>query len=50
MKFSYKNFSCDIEIYYKENDILIKFYDSSKEQEAADIVNLVIVDPGYGYL
>ena len=50
MKFSYKNFSCDIEIYYKENDIIIRFYDSSKEQEEADIVNLVIVDPGYGYL
>ncbi|RXZ77453.1 hypothetical protein EBB07_31310 [Paenibacillaceae bacterium] len=50
MKFNYKNFSCDTEIYYKDNDIIVRFFDSAKEQEEADIINLVIVDPGYGYL
>jgi hypothetical protein len=50
MKFSYKNFSCETEIYYKDKDIIVRFFDSSKEQEEADIINLVIVDPGYGYL
>ncbi|AUO07881.1 hypothetical protein [Paenibacillus polymyxa] len=50
MKFSYKNFSCDTEIYYKDKDIIVRFFDSSKEQEEDDIINLVIVDPGYGYL
>ncbi|MGG4398919.1 hypothetical protein ABEW61_02235 [Paenibacillus amylolyticus] len=50
MKFNYKNFSCDTEIYLKDNDIIIRFFDRSKEQAEADIINLVIVDPGYGYL
>jgi len=50
MRFSYNNFSCDTEIYYKDKDIIVRFFDSSKEQEEADIINLVIVDPGYGYL
>ncbi|KAF6563759.1 hypothetical protein G9G63_13600 [Paenibacillus sp. EKM202P] len=45
MKFSYKNFSCDTEIYYKDKDIIVRFFDSSKEQEEDDII-----DPGYGYL
>ncbi|MDP1509221.1 hypothetical protein L8C07_01740 [Paenibacillus sp. CMAA1739] len=50
MKFSHKKFSCDTEIYYKDKDIIVRFFDSSKEQEEDDIINLVIVDPGYGYL
>lgn len=50
MKFEYKSFSCDVDIYHKNNDIVVRFYDSSKEQEEHQIVNLVIVDPGYGYL
>jgi len=50
MKFSYKKFSCDTEIYHKDNDIIVRFFDSSKEQEETEIINLVIVDPGYGYL
>lgn len=49
MEFSYKSFSCDAEIYYKDKDIVVRFFDSSKEQEE-DMFNLVIVDPGYGYL
>ncbi|KNY26897.1 hypothetical protein [Pseudobacteroides cellulosolvens] len=50
MKFEYKNFSCDVDIFYKEDDLLIRFYDSSNEQEEDEIINLVIVDPGFGYL
>lgn len=50
MKFKYENFSCDIDTFYKDNDIMIRFYDSSKEHEEDQIVNLVLVDPGYGYL
>ncbi len=50
MKFEYKNFSCDVDIFYKEDDLLIRFYESSTEQEEDEIINLVIVDPGFGYL
>ncbi|WP_297429866.1 hypothetical protein [Clostridium sp.] len=50
MKFEYKNFSCDVEIFKKDLDILVRFYDKSNEQNEDEIVNLVIVDPGYGYL
>ncbi|MBL4934758.1 hypothetical protein JK636_03180 [Clostridium sp. YIM B02515] len=50
MKFKYGSFSCDVDIFYRDNDIMVRFYDSSREQEEDQIVNLVIVDPGYGYL
>lgn len=50
MKFEYKNFSCDLDVFYKKNDILVRFYDGLKEQSEEDIVNCVIVDSGYGYL
>lgn len=32
MKFEYKNFSCDAEIFKKDFDILVRFYDKSNEQ------------------
>ncbi|WP_099192374.1 hypothetical protein [Tepidibacter mesophilus] len=50
MKFEYESFSCDVDIFYREHDILVRFYDSSREQNEDETVNLVIVDPGYGYL
>jgi hypothetical protein len=50
LKFEHKDFSCDADMFSKGNDILVKFFDSSKEQLEEEIVNLVIVDPGYGYL
>jgi hypothetical protein len=50
MKFEYESFSCDVDIFYKENDVLVRFYDSSKEQNQDEIINLVIVNSGYGYL
>jgi hypothetical protein len=49
MKFSYKHFSCDTEMYYKDQDLIVRFFDRVKEQEE-DIINLVFVDPGYGYM
>lgn len=50
MKFTYKDFSCDADIFYSGDDILLRFYDSSKEQTEKQIHDLVIVDSGYGFL
>lgn len=50
MKFKYGTFSCDVDIFNSKKDILVRFYDRSKEQNEDEIINLVIVDPGYGYL
>lgn len=50
MKFIYKDFSCAVDIFSKEKDILIRFYDASREPDERDIFNLVIVDSGFGYL
>ena len=50
MKFEYENFACDVDIFYRNNDILVRFYDRLKEQEEHQIVNLVIVGSDYGYL
>ncbi|WP_127529273.1 hypothetical protein [Paenibacillus kobensis] len=51
MKFIFNHFSCDVEIFNKvKEDIVIRFYDRTKEQNEDDIINLVMVDPGYGYL
>ncbi|MEK4512052.1 hypothetical protein [Paenibacillus sp. FSL K6-2524] len=50
MKFEFKNFSCDVDVFYKDQDIVVRFYDGSREQTENEIVNLVIVDPGFGYL
>lgn len=48
MKFIFGSFSCDVDVYYKDQDILLRFYDSSREQNDEDINNLVIVDPDSG--
>ncbi|MNI25588.1 hypothetical protein D3C73_792460 [compost metagenome] len=50
MKFHYKSFTCDVDIFYKDQDIVVRFYDSSSEPQEEEIVNLVVVDPGFGYL
>ncbi len=50
MTFSYKKFSCNFEVFYSGEDILIRFYDDLKEQSEHELVNLVIVDSGYGFL
>lgn len=32
MKFEYQSFSCDVDIFYRDNDIMVRFYESSQEQ------------------
>lgn len=48
MKFVFKKFECDVDIFRNEDDILVRFYDKSLEQEEKDIINYVIVDSGFG--
>ena len=50
MKFIHNNFSCDVDVYTNHNNLVVKFYDGSKEHKEEQICNLVIVDPGYGYI
>jgi hypothetical protein len=50
MKFQYENFSCDVDIFTSGDDLMVRFYDSSIEQNEEQICNLVIVDPGYGVI
>ncbi len=50
IKFNYKKFSCDVDLFFMEQDVILRFYDKTKEQDEKEIVNCVIVDPGYGYL
>ena len=50
MKFEYDDFSCTVDIFQCDNDIVVRFFDQSKEHKAEEIVNLVLVDPGFGYL
>lgn len=48
--FEYKDFSCDVDIFRNENDLIVRFYDKSREQNEDEIVNLVVIEPGYGYM
>ncbi|MCP3924215.1 MAG: hypothetical protein GY714_16675 [Desulfobacterales bacterium] len=50
MKFKFKNFSCEVDVFKKDHDLVIRFYNKKLEHEEKDICDLVIVDPGYGYL
>ena len=50
MKFEHGSFSCDVDIFSKDQDLIIRFYDKSKEQEENEIINCVVVEPGFGYL
>lgn len=50
MKFQYGQFSCDVDLFRNGDDIQIRFYDSAKEQSEDEIRDLVIIDPGYGFL
>jgi len=48
--FEHEHFTCDVDIFKRNDDILVRFYDASKEQTEEEIVNLVIVEPGHGYI
>lgn len=50
MKFIHDNFSCDVDVFCKGQEYMFRFYEGSMEQTEEEIINLVIVDPGYGYL
>lgn len=50
MKFEYEGFSCDVDVLRNEEKAIVRFYDRAKERSEKEIVNLVIVDPGYGFL
>ena len=50
MKFNHNGFSCDVDVYTNQHNLVVKFYDISKEHKEEQICNLVIVDPGYGYI
>lgn len=50
MKFTYSHFSCDATVYKNESDLIVKFHDSSQEQTKEQFHDLVVVDPGHGYI
>lgn len=50
MIFQYENFSCDVDIFRNEDDLIVRFYDKLQEHSEEQIINLVIVDSGYGYI
>lgn len=50
MRFIGTGFSCDIAVFRHENDLVVKFYDQAKEHPPEQLRDLVIADPGYGYL
>ncbi|MCF2488194.1 hypothetical protein [Dyadobacter sp. CY347] len=49
-KFVHKDFSVDFDLFNRGDDIIVRFFDKSREHEANRIVDLVLVDPGYGYI
>ena len=50
MEFTYGSFSCAVDVFTSGADLVVRFYDAKREHQEAEIVNLVVVDPGYGYL
>ena len=39
-----------MDLFCNGEDVLLRFYDGTREHRESEIVNLVIVDPGYGFL
>lgn len=50
MKFEYQKFSCNVDVFHRDLDMIVRFYDGSREPAEEEIVDLVIADPGYGYI
>ncbi len=50
MEFSYSGFSCEADIYRNGDDIVVRFYNQEREHTDQQIVDLVVVDPGFGYM
>ncbi len=50
MKFIYENFVCDTDVFSDGDNLTVRFYDKEKEHSEEQIHDLVIVEPGYGYI
>jgi hypothetical protein len=50
MKFTFGAFSCDVDVFRRDTDVMARFYDKDKEHDDHQIVNYVRVDPGFGFL
>ncbi len=50
MKFTGTSFSCEVAIFRDGADLVVRFYDQAKEHTPAQLHDLVIANPGYGYL
>ena len=50
MKFNFEKFTCDVDVFRNGDDLIARFYDKNTEQDSHEIVDLVIVDPGFGYI
>lgn len=50
MKFQYEDFSCDVDIFKNGEDLIVRFYHKFMEQSEDQVVNLVIVESGFGYI
>lgn len=50
MKFNHGDFTCDVDIFNKDNDLTVRFYNAESEQNESQIVNYVYVNQGYGFI
>lgn len=49
-KFRHDSFTCNVDVFYGGDDLVVRFYHKHIEQEANDIRDLVVVDPGFGFI
>ena len=49
-KFQHESFACDVDVFYRGDDLVVRFYHKYKEQGANDIRDMVVVDPGFGFI
>jgi len=50
MNFTYRSFSCSVRVFADSDGIVVRFYDEAREHSAEQIRDLVVVDPGFGYM
>ena len=50
MEFNCGDFACEVDVFTSGEDVVVRFYDKAREHQELEIINLVVVDPGYGYL
>ena len=49
-RFEYKSAACEVDIFRQGRNIILRFFDPSKEQTPEQMINLVIVNDSYGFL